>query len=179
MPGTDGLAVFVLGTAALIGVACGAAGVRPHFLPFPTAIADTVSIHPEEAIQLAGELLVSEGLELEASSPAEGYLETKWFNMATGRRGSPRSLDAEATIRVRFWADLIAEHRTVVVGEVVRQRVIDPSLPMRQRETTVPGGHPASELLRRIFGELRTRPSTRSATDHASVFLLESGPTPR
>lgn len=159
-----GFADFVLWTTALISVACGAAGVRPHFLPFPLAVSDTVSSHPEEAIELAGELLVSEGLELEASSPVEGYLETKWFNTATGRRGNPGSLDAEATVRVRFWADLIAEHQTVVVGEVVRRRVADPSLPMREREIPVPDGHPGSELLRRIFGELKTRLSTRSVS---------------
>lgn len=179
MLGTIGLAAFVLWTTASIGIACGAGGVRPHFLPFPTAVSDTVSSHPEDAIELAGELLVSEGLELEASSPVEGYLETKWFNIATGRRGNPGSLDIEATIRVRFWADLIAENRTVVVGEVVRRRVVDPSLPIREREIPVPDDHPGSELLRRIFGELRTRLSSRSASDHESVSRVGFETSPR
>jgi len=176
---SNGSAAFVIWITALIGVACAAGGVRPHFLPFPVAVSDTVSSHPEDAIELAGELLVAEGLELEASSPVEGYLETKWFNIATGRRANSWSLDTEATIRIRFWADLIAEQQTVVVGEVVRRRVVDPSLPMREREIPVPDGHPGSELLRRIFGELKTRLSTRSATDHESVSRLGSGTSPR
>ncbi|KPJ95998.1 MAG: hypothetical protein AMS18_01840 [Gemmatimonas sp. SG8_17] len=177
--GAIGLAAFVLWTTALIAMACGAGGVRPHFLPFPTAVSDTVSGHPEDAIELAGELLVSDGLELEASSPVEGYLETKWFNIATGHRGNPGSLDTETTIRVRFWADLIAEHRTVVVGEVVRPRVVDPSLPIREREIPAPDGHPGSELLRRVFGEMRTRLSSGSASDHESVSRLGFRTSPR
>jgi hypothetical protein len=179
MLGGIGLAAFALCTTGLIGVACGAGGVRPHFLPFPTAVSDTVSSHPEDAIELAGELLVSEGLDLEASSTVEGYLETKWFNIATGRRGNSRSLDTDTTVRVRFWADLIAEHQTLVVGEVVRRRVVDPSLPIRERETPVPDSHPGSELLRRIFGELTTRLSTRSASHHESVSQLDSESSPR
>ena len=134
--------------------ACGAAGVRPTFRPFPEAITDTVAGEPEEIVEHLAELIRDEGIELRWVRIREGYVETKWFDSATGDTGGGRSLDTYGVIRLRFWTDLIMEHRSVVVGEAVNRRVVDPSLPEREMEIHVPQDHVGHEILQRILDAL-------------------------
>ena len=100
------------------------------------------------------EILTAEGLRPRWTSTVEGYIETRWFNAVTGRSESANSLATEVTVRLRFWADLIRRGQTVVVGEAVFRRVLDPSLPARETEAPVPPGHPGDEILQRVMDAL-------------------------
>ena len=131
--------------------ACGAGGVRPTFHPFPEAITDTIAGEPEAIVEHLSELLQDEGIELRWVRVREGYVETKWFDPVTGRTGGGRSLNTEGVVRLRFWTDLAMEHESVVVGEAVRRRVVDPSLPVRETEAHVEPEHPSYELLQHIL----------------------------
>ncbi len=134
--------------------ACGAGGVRPTFRPFPEAITDTVAGEPEFIVEQLSELLQDEGIELRWVRVHEGYIETKWFDPVTGRTGGGRSLNTEGVIRLRFWTDLALEHASVVVGEAVHRRILDPSLPVRETEAHVAPEHPGHELLQHLFEAL-------------------------
>ena len=138
----------------IVGGACGAGGVRPTFSPFPQAIVDTVVGGPEEVVEHLSELLQEEAIEIRWVRVREGYVETKWFDPVTGKTGGGRSLNAAGVIRLRFWTDLVMEHRSVVVGEAVNRRVVDPSLPVRETESHVPPDHVGYEILQRIFESL-------------------------
>jgi hypothetical protein len=97
------------------------------------------------------DILHEEAIELRWVRVREGYVETKWFDPVTGDTGGGRSLNTAGIVRLRFWTDLIMEHRSVVVGEAVRRRVVDPSLPPRETEVHVPEDHAGYEILLHVF----------------------------
>jgi hypothetical protein len=147
--------VFVSAIVVLIVCgACGAGGVRPTFHPFPEAITDTVVGEPATIVEQLSELLQDEGIELRWVRVREGYVETKWFDPVVGTTGGGRSLNTGGIVRLRFWTDLVSEHESVVVGEAVHRRVVDPSLPVRLTEAHVAPGHPGHQLLQLIFESL-------------------------
>jgi hypothetical protein len=135
--------------------ACGSIGARPYFTPLPDAVVDTV---PAEAAIVIGRLqtlVVGEGLAVRTSSPAEGYLETEWYDV--DRRGPVGgSLDPRRIVRLRFFADMTGANSTVLSSEAVTLRAIDPSIPERQNEAMVPPGHPGNQILERILIALRS-----------------------
>ena len=135
----------------IVSGACGAGAVRPTFHPFPEAITDTIAGEPEIIVEQLAELLQDEGIELRWVRVHEGYIETKWFDLNTGRTGGGRSLNTEGVVRLRFWADLALEHESAVVGEAVHRRILDPSLPVRETEAHVAPEHPGHELLLHVF----------------------------
>ena len=134
--------------------ACGAGGVRPTFHPFPEAITDTVAGEPQTIVEHLSELLQDEGIELRWVRVREGYIETKWFDPVTGKTGGGRSLNTDGIVRMRFWADIVAEHQSTVIGEVVHRRIIDPSLPTRDTEAHVSPEHPGYAIIQRILESL-------------------------
>ena len=134
--------------------ACGAGGVRPTFQPFPQAITDTVAGEPHTIVEHLSELLQDEGIELRWVRVREGYVETRWFDPVTARTGGGRSLNTDGIVRMRFWTDIVMEHQSVVVGEVVHRRIVDPSLPTRETEAHVSPEHPGYAILQRIVESL-------------------------
>jgi hypothetical protein len=147
--------VLLLGMAvAVVCAACGAGGVRATFRPFPQAITDTITGEPDAIVAQIAELLRAKGIELRWVRHREGYVETKWFDPVSGRTGGGRSLNTEGIVRMRFWTDRVMEHRSVVVGEAVRRRVVDPSLPDRETEVHVPPDHQGYAILQSIFEAL-------------------------
>jgi len=142
---------------AVAGAACGAGSVRPRFAPLRGAISDTVTVSADSAIEMAALLLEEEGLVLHHLRPIEGYLQTRWFDVTTNERVNSQSADRDNRAIIRMWADAVSERRTVVVAEAAVPRVIDPSLPERETETSAPEGHPARQLLLRVLQRLHAR----------------------
>ena len=136
---------------AMLCFACGAGGVRPTFQPFPQAIVDTVTGEPQEIVEHISELLRQEAIELRWVRSREGYVESEWFDPVSGEAGGGRSLNTAGIVRLRFWTDTVMEHQSVVVGEAVRRRVVDPSLPVRETEVHVAEDHEGYEILRRVI----------------------------
>jgi hypothetical protein len=143
--------------AVMAGDACGAGAVRPRFAPFRDAISDTVTVSPDSAIEIAALLLADEGVELHHVRPIEGYLQTRWFDVTTHERVSPQSADWDSRAVIRIWADAVTENRTLVVAEAAMARVVDPSLPARETEISVPQNHPARAVLEHVLELLRAR----------------------
>ena len=143
------------GLTSLFFSGCHAGGVRPTFSLFPQAIIDSIPGEPESAVEHLSELLADEGIELRWKRIREGYVETEWFDPETRAIGGGGGLDVEGIIRIRFWADLVmGGELTQVVFEVVRRRIFDPSLPVRETEIGVALDHPIYELVERLLTEL-------------------------
>ena len=152
--------VVALCVSMTVSVACGSVGARPYFTPLPDAVVDTVPAEAPVVISQLQTLAVGEGLAIRASSPAEGYLETEWYDV--DRRGPVGgSLDPRRIVRLRFFADMTGANSTVLSSEAVTLRAIDPSIPERQNEVMVPPGHLGNQILERILIALRSDRSTR------------------
>ena len=144
-----------IGVFTLFG--CRAGGVRPFYNPFPEARSDTVLATPDAVIRALKELVLAEGIQLGRASEVEGYLESKWFDTADRSSMDDPGTNTSTRVRLRFWVDTFRDGQSVVIGEVVRRRVIDPSLPERELEILVDREHPADALAVRIMAELQTR----------------------
>lgn len=151
--------VMAVGLAAAFAVAAAcASGVRPSYEPFPQAEVDTVNATPTQAIQELASRVGAEGIQLQWSSPEEGYLETMWYNIVSRESGVTDRSNPERIIKLRFWADPVGTDRAVVTAEAVVQRTTDPSIVYeRDREMLAPPGHAGGQILNRVLERLRER----------------------
>jgi hypothetical protein len=146
--------VFITLLALL--VACGAAGVRPRFEPFPLAVVDTL---PLEAAALIGALdhaVRAESLTVRTMSAVEGYLETRWFDVVERRAARATTSHPYRLVRLRFFADPIGGGRSQLVSEAATRIAVDPSLPERQAEMMAPPDHPGRALLDSVLAAVRS-----------------------
>jgi hypothetical protein len=139
------------------GIACGGGGVRPSYKPFPQASVDTIKGSPSAIIQEAAARLLAENLQIQWSSPAEGYLETQSYNVVTRVSGNIQNADRESNITVRIWADSISAGSSRVTAEATVLRSSDGSVVGRDREAPVRPGHPGDVIVHRILTGLHER----------------------
>lgn len=155
MPRTAGrLPLFAL--AALAGCAA-LGGVRPFYGPVQGSV-DLLLNAPADAVaRAAAEEVQHAGLALQWMSPAEGYVETQWFNV-TSRASTPDPdlRDLAHSVKLRFFADPTAG-KTRLAAEAVNTYAVDPSRPQREMERMAPEGDPGREVLTQILDRLRRR----------------------
>lgn len=140
---------------ALVALACTAPAIRPHYGPLPAAAIDTLAMPAESVIVVLASRLTEAGLRIRRSSPAEGYLETDWFDLRARRPVSPDHVQTDRVVRVRVWADPEPPGRSRVVVETVYRRTADPSAPGREEEIVAPPGHPGDSLTQHLLRDLR------------------------
>ncbi len=163
---------------------CASAGtVRPPFPPLYQAFVDTVRVDPSqwtgeferrnleqsldsrdtlliEMAELIAELerlSIEEGLSVRVASVLDGYIETRWFNVVSGRAADSEVAHPEREILLRFWIDPVGPLGYQLSAEAVYRRVADPSLSSRAREVMVPPGHDGEAILLRILDGVRGR----------------------
>lgn len=141
---------------AIGGTACGG-GVRPYLTPLPNAWVDTIPTAPDAVIRQLITAVTGQGMRIQLASPAEGYLETDWYDVVSQTPGGEYASDPHRVVRLRFFADPIAPDETRLVSEAVYRRSIDPSLPERQNELMVPPGHAGEVLLRLVLSAVGAR----------------------
>lgn len=151
--------VALLTTGSLLGAACGGVGgIRPSFPPFQTAEIDTVAAPPSRTIGAVSAAVIAHGLSVAWAAPDEGYLETRWYDMDNRVSVSrPGPSDVTRTIRLRFWADSLANGSTLLTSEAVYLRMLDPSQPERDLEVMAPPGHPGRVILDDILTAVEKR----------------------
>lgn len=148
--------IIILASVAV--AACASVGtVRPPFPPLYQAFVDTVRADTAALIGALEERIIAEGLEIRISSVLDAYVETRWFNVVTGRSGDGDVAHPEREILLRFWVDPLGPLGYQLTAEAVFRRVSDPSLPSRQREVMVPPGHDGEAILLRILNGVRER----------------------
>ena len=145
------LASFAVAACASVGT------VRPPFPPLYQAFVDTLRADTAALIGALEERIIAEGLEIRISSVLDAYVETRWFNVVTGRSGDGDVAHPEREILLRFWVDPLGPLGYQLTAEAVFRRVSDPSLPSRQREVMVPPGHDGEAILLRILDGVRER----------------------
>lgn len=152
------LAPIAVASAILVGTACGAGGVRPPFKPLDNAVVDTVNAAPADVIQQIATLATQEVLQVQWSSPKDGYYESQWFNVTTQQTGAGQDQNLDRVVKFRFWADPISDGtKTKLTCEAVIRTTNDPSVMERDKEAMVPPGHAGMRILDRILAGLKQR----------------------
>jgi len=121
-------------------------GVRPRYTALPQSRLLEANREPAPLIRDLSAAVQAAGLAVDRSSPAEGYLETRWFDVSRRISVGPPFDGLDRTVKIRFYADRI-QGRTRLLAECVQRIAWDPSLPERELERVVPEGHAGRILL--------------------------------
>jgi len=141
--------------------ACATGGVRPRYGALPDAVVITRIIRsPTLVIGDLEAAIRRAGLSVARYAPGEGFLETRWFDVASRAVAGAPYTHLDQTIRLRFFADP-DQGKTRLVGEAVGMIAWDPSLPERDLERMLPAAHPGRVLLDSMLSEFR--PDTSAA----------------
>jgi hypothetical protein len=146
-----------LAAVVALGAACAAGSIRPSYAPFEGARVDTVNAGPAAVIQEIVSQVAAERMSPQFSSPAEGYMETQWFDFFNQKSGAFDRSQPDHFILLRFWADSIGEGKSRVTSEAVYKQTTDPSVMPRDQEMLVPPGHEGDRLHRVIMTAVKQR----------------------
>jgi hypothetical protein len=136
---------------ALGGPACQPATTRPPFTPFPEAAGQELRLPVPEATRRLAEALRADTIPVRRIELRDGYLETPWFDAATGRPTHRRPI-GPGVVRIRAWADPARPGNTQLTVETLYRPLVDPSLPERELEREVARGH---RVARKVEAALR------------------------
>ena len=118
---------------------------------------DTLLIEMAELIAELERFSIEEGLSVRVASVLDGYIETRWFKVVSGRAADGEVAHPEREILLRFWIDPVGPLGYKLSAEAVYRRVADPSLSSRAREVMVPPGHDGEAILLRILDGVKGR----------------------
>jgi len=93
---------WIAGAATL--AACQLATARPAFEPLPEALRAEIDLPQPAATLRLAEALRADSIPVDRVAPRDGYLETPWFEAATGRPTARRPVGPDI-VRVRAWID--------------------------------------------------------------------------
>jgi hypothetical protein len=144
------------GVMAAFLAACQPGTTRPPFLPVPEAATTEIRLPPREATRLLAEALQADAMPMTRVDVRDGWLETQWFDTASGRAIGRRPIGT-ATVQVRAWADPTHPGNSKVTVETVYRPLADPSLPERELDRQVPRSHPVAVKVRAALQDLVKR----------------------
>jgi hypothetical protein len=145
-------------TIALLAGACSLSTSRPSFPPMPEARVGDLDVEVPVATERIAKALTDAGIPIARVSPQDGYLETPWFDTATGRPAGGRRLGLDV-VRVRGWVTPSAHGSSEIKVETVYRPIADPSRPARELERSVPFAHPVRVLVRNAYRTIGARVS--------------------
>ena len=134
-------------------IACQPGTTRPSFTPLPEAEIVEVRLQPMEATKKLAEALEADSIPAKRVEPRDGYIESHWFDSATGHPATERPLGTRV-VRVRAWADPGRPGFTLLTAESVYRPLADPSLPPRELERELPTEHPVATKVRTALQDL-------------------------
>jgi hypothetical protein len=144
-------------------LSCNPATTRPDFGPVPDAAEAEVDLPMGDATRALSEALVEDSIPVRRTEPRDGYVETGWFEAATGQPTSRRPLGPEV-VRVRGWVDPVQTGQTKIRIETVIRPMADPSLPERELDRGAPKENPAAVRVQRAAERLARRYPVPGAT---------------
>ncbi len=133
----------------------------PQMEPVPGAIHSEVELLPDLATQELADQLLVDSIPITVVQIRDAYLETPWFDAATGVATDRRPLGPEV-VRVRAWIDPGKPNHSHLWVEVVYRPLADPSVPSRELDQQVPPDHPVTIRVGRSIETLRDRFGPRS-----------------
>lgn len=141
--------------AALAG-GCNPYSRRPLLLPYPEALRQEVEFTISTATIRLSDALAEQRIPLSKVYPRDGWLESPWFEAATGRPAAGPAL-SDSIVRLRLWVEPARPRHSLVTIEVVYVDRIDPSRSERELEQPVPKGNPALERARGVLADFAGR----------------------
>jgi hypothetical protein len=146
---------FAIGFAAAMG-ACQPTTSRPPFAPLPEAAGQELRLPVREATRRLAEALRADTIPIRRVEIRDGYMESPWFDAATGRPTARRPI-GPGVVRVRAWADPARPGSSQLTVETLYQPVADPSLPDRELEREVGRDHRIARKVAAALGRLAKR----------------------
>lgn len=143
-------AVWLIGAGLM---ACQPLTTRPPYPPVPEAATTEVRLVPREATRLLAAALQRDSIPTSRVELRDAWLETSWFDTATGRRTSHRRV-GPGVVRVHAWSDPTRPGFSKITLETTYRPVADPSLPERSLEHQVPRDHPVAVKMRAALADL-------------------------
>jgi len=147
----------------LLALACNPNSTRPPQLaPVTGAVRVDVALPRDLATQELADQLVVDTFPVTVVQIEDGYLETPWFDAATGTATDDRPLGPEV-VRLRAWIDPGAPRHSHLTVELVFRPLADPSRPGRQLDQQVPSDNPAAIRLGRALEAVTARYPDRTS----------------
>lgn len=143
-------------TATLGLLSCRPGTSRPSFQPVPEAATIEVRLPPREATRLLADALRADSIPTKRVDLRDNWLETVWFDPATGRRARHRPIGRNVVL-VRAWSDPTHPGNSKMTVETVYRPVADPALPERELDRQVPRDHPVAIKIRAALQDLVKR----------------------
>jgi len=134
-------------------VACQASTTRPTFGPITGAPSVVVQLSRAHATTLLSDLLKADSIPVNKVETRDGFLESPWFDSATGRPTGRRPLGSNE-VRVRAWVDPEKPLFSRITVETLYRQIADPSLPERELDRQLPPGHPVAARVRAVLDSL-------------------------
>jgi hypothetical protein len=143
---------------ALAGLAAGCflATTRPGFSPLLGTPAAEVRLATDTATERLAQALRTDSIPVSRIEPRDGYLETAWFEGATGA-ASRSSTVGPAVVRVRGWVDPGRIGHSDLRVEVAYRAFRDLSVPERELERAAPPDHPVVLRVKAVLDSLEKR----------------------
>jgi hypothetical protein len=145
----------LLATLVALG-ACQPSTTRPAIQPLPEAAITEIRLPPREAIGRLAEALRDDSVPAVKVHTRDAYLETAWFDTATGRVTRQRPIGRHI-VRLRAWADPARPGDSQLTVETLYRPLADPSLSDRELERQVPRTHPVAIKVRAVLQEMVKR----------------------
>jgi hypothetical protein len=140
-----------LGFGAL---ACQPNTTRPGFTPLPEAAGTEIRLSVPEATRRLAEALRADSIPTRKVQLRDGYLETNWFEAASGRAVQDRRALGPGIVRVRAWADPARPGSSQLTVETLYRPLADPSLSDRELEREVARDHPVAVKVEAVLRAL-------------------------
>jgi hypothetical protein len=134
-------------------MACQPLTTRPPYPPVPEAATTEVRLVPREATRLLAEALQRDSIPTSRVELRDAWLETSWFDTATGRRTNHRRI-GPGVVRVHAWSDPTRPGFSKIIVETTYRPAADPSLPDRALDRQVPRDHPVAVKMRAALADL-------------------------
>ena len=147
----------IAGLALLVSLpACSPATRRPAFAPMPEARRGELELEVPAATDSLAKVLIAAGIPVSRIASRDGYLETPWFDTATGRPAAGRPL-GPGRVRVRAWVSPSRYRYSELAVETVFRPFADPSAAPRDLEQSVAYSHPVRQRVRTVLTSLGAR----------------------
>jgi len=149
-------------------LSCNPTTTRPDFGPVPDAAEAEVDLPMADATRALSEALVEDSIPVRRIETRDGYVETGWFEAASGQPTSRRPLGPEV-VRVRGWVDPIQPGQMKIRIETVIRPRADPSLPERELDRGAAKENPAAVRVKRTAERLGRRYPVPGAAGSVTV----------
>ena len=120
--------------------------MRPRYIPVPGALMEVLTLPAADATDTLAAAVQRAGVGVAAVERREGYVESRWFDVARRAPTSDPFDHLDRIVKLRFFADPVAGH-TRLFAECVTRIAWDPSVPQRELERMTDSTHAGRALL--------------------------------